>query len=159
MSEIFNNYAHIIIFLHVIGAIIWIGGMIATRVAVHPVMMGIDDLKVRVGNNLKITGRLFNLVMPFIAIILITALIMAIALNGHKGDMKMLFISKEIIWTVMTINYTYMYILRKKAWAMFEDGKVKEAATKVKIIPNILLPINIALGIIALWLGISLRGY
>ena len=159
MAEIFNNYAHIIIFLHVIGAIIWVGGMIATRVAVHPVMMGIDDPKVRVGNNLKITGRLFNLVMPFIAIILITALIMAIALNGHKGDMKMLFISKEIIWTVMTINYTYMYILRKKAWAMFEDGKIKEAAAKVKIIPNILLPINIALGIVALWLGISLRGY
>ncbi len=159
MSEIFNNYAHIIIFLHVIGAIIWVGGMIATRVAVHPVMMGIDDPKVRVGNNLKITGRLFNLVMPFIIIILITALIMAIALNGHNGDMKMLFISKEIIWTVMTINYAYMYILRKKAWAMFEDGKIKEAAAKVKIIPNLLLPINIALGIIALWLGISLRGY
>ena len=159
MVEMFNEYAHIIIFLHVIGAIIWVGGMIATRVAVHPVMMSIEDPKVRVGNNLKITGRLFNLVMPFIAIILITALIMAIALNGHKGEMKMLFISKEIIWTVMTVNYTYMYILRLKAWKMFEKGEIKEAGAKVKIIPNILLPINIALGLAALWLGISLRGY
>ena len=159
MSEIFSNYAHIIIFLHVVGAIIWIGGMIATRVAVHPVMMSIEEPKIRVGNTLKITGRLFNLVMPFIAIILITALIMAIALNGHKGQMKMIFISKEIIWTIMTINYTYMYILRAKAWKIFKEGKIKEAAAKVKIIPNILLPINITLGLIALWLGVSLRGY
>ena len=159
MSEIFSSYAHIIIFLHVLGAIIWIGGMIATRVAVHPVMMSIDEPRVRVGSTLRITGRLFNLVMPFIAVILITALIMAVAMNGHKGEMKILFISKEVIWTIMTINYTYMYILRQKAWKMFEQGNIKEAAAKVKIIPNILLPINIVLGITALWLGISLRGY
>lgn len=159
MVEIFSKYAHIIIFLHVLGAIIWIGGMIATRVAVHPVMMSIDEPGVRVGNTLKITGRLFNLVMPFIAVILITALIMAVALDGHKGEMKILFVSKEAVWTVMTINYIYMYILRSKAWRLFENGKIKEAAAKVKIIPNLLLPINIILGITALWLGITLRGY
>ena len=159
MSEIFNSYAHIIIFLHVIGAIVWIGGMIATRVAVHPVMMSIDDPKIRVGNTLKITGRLFNLVMPFIIIILLTALIMVIAMNGHKGDGKLIFILKEVIWSMMTINYIYMYLLRQKAWRLFQEGNIKDAAAKVKNIPNILLPINITLGVIALWLGISLRGY
>jgi len=159
MIEFFNNFAHEIIFLHILGAIIWVGGMIATRIAVHPVMLTIDEPKIRVEKSLKITLRLFNLVMPFIAIILITALIMAIALDGHHGNQKMLFISKEAIWSVMTINYIAMYIIRSKAWKLFEAGDIKAAGAKAKVIPEKLLPINIFLGVVALWLGVSLRGY
>ncbi len=159
MSQLFGDYAHIIIFLHVFGAFVWVGGMIAVRVAVHPSLQEIEDIPTKLGTTLKITGRLFNLVMPFIGIILITALIMAIALDGHHNSLKGIFISKEIIWSIMTLNYIYMYISRAKAYRAFLDGDFKRAKSLVKYIPNILLPVNIALGTIALWLGISLRGY
>ena len=174
MTELFNNYGHIIIFLHVISAIIWIGGMIAIRVAVHPVISrgGITDAqmlqtdkiadilepKQRLGITLQITGRLFNFVMPFIIFSFITGLIMAVATGGHHGDLKSLFLSKEIIWTVMTINYIYMYIKRAKAWRLFNDAQVALAKAQVKWIPNFLLPLNIVLGIVALFMGVSLRG-
>lgn len=174
MTELFNHYGHLIVFLHILSAFIWVGGMIAIRVAVHPViarggvtakeMLQNDVMssmlvpKQRLGITLQITGRLFNLVMLFIAILFATGLIMAIATGGHHGDLKSLFISKEIIWMIMAINYTYMYIKRAKAWKLFSQGDVALAKAQLSLIPNLLLPINIVLGIVALWLGVSLRG-
>ena len=174
MTELFSNYGHMIVFLHVLSAVIWVGGMIAIRVAVHsvisrggvtPAQMMQNDVmdsmlkpKQRLGITLQITGRLFNLVMLFIILLFVTGLMMAIATGGHQGDLKSLFLSKEIIWTVMAVNYAYMYIKRAKAWKLFSKGDVALAKAQMGLIPNLLLPINILLGIAALWLGVSLRG-
>ena len=174
MTEFFSNYGHMMVFLHVLSAFIWVGGMIAIRVAVHPVisrggvaeeqMLKSDVMSLmltppkRLGITLQIMGRLFNLVLPFIVILFATGLTMAIATGGHQGDLKSLFLSKEIIWTVMAVNFTYMYIQRAKAWKLFSKGEVALAKVELAWIPNILLPLNIVLGMIALWLGVSLRG-
>ncbi len=151
-------YSHTVVFLHVLSAFVWVGGMIAIRVAVHPVLQSIEDPKTKLGNTLQITGRLFHLVIPFILTLLFTGLIMAIASQEHHGSLKSLFLSKEIIWTVMTMNFTYMYLQRRAAWKLFEVGKLPEAKAKVRLIPNVLLPVNILLGVLALWLGLTLRG-
>lgn len=174
MTDLFNNYGHLIVFLHVLSAFIWVGGMIAIRVAVHPVIsrggVTAEEMlqnevtssmlvpKQRLGITLQVTGRLFNLVMPFIVILFATGLTMAIATGGHHGDLKSLFLSKEIIWTIMAVIYIYMYIKRAKAWKLFSEGDVALAKAQMSLIPNLLLPINIVLGIVALWLGVSLRG-
>ena len=174
MTELFANYGHLMVFIHVLSAIIWVGGMIAMRVAVHPVvsrggvtpeeMLQSDVMSKmlepiqRLGVTLQTTGRLFNLVMPFIILLFATGLMMAIATGGHHGDLKTLFLSKEIIWTVMTVNYIYMYIKRAKAWKLFRQGEIKLAKAQMKWIPNVLLPLNIVLGLVALWMGVSLRG-
>lgn len=83
---------------------------------------------------------------------------MAIATGGHHGDLKSLFLSKEIIWTIMAVNYTYMYIKREKAWKLFSTGDVAGAKAQMTWIPHLLLPLNIILGLVALWMGVSLRG-
>jgi len=174
MTDFFANNGQFIVFIHVLSAIIWVGGMIAMRVAVHPVvsrggvtaeqmlksdvMVAMLEPKQRLGITLQSMGRLFNLVMPFIILLFATGLIMAIATGGHKGALKTLFLSKEIIWTIMAVNYTYMYVRRAKAWKLFEVGKVKEAKAKMKWMANVLLPLNIVLGLVALWMGVSLRG-
>jgi len=174
MTDLFANNGHFIVFLHVLSAFIWVGGMIAIRVAVHPVIFrgGVTDAqmlqshkiadilepKQRLGITLQTTGRLFNLVIFFIIALFATGLIMAIATGGHKGALKTLFLSKEIIWTIMTVNFTYMYIRRAKAWKLFNQGEIALAKAKMKWIPNVLLPLNIVLGLVALWMGVSLRG-
>jgi len=174
MATFFNEYGHILVFLHVLSAFIWVGGMIAMRVAVHPVIArgGVTDAqmllsdkiadilepKQRLGITMQTVGRLFNLVMPFIIILFATGLIMAISLGGHHGELKTLFVSKEIIWTIMAVNYGYMYYKRATAWNMFNQGKVKEAKARMKWMANVLLPLNIVLGLVALWMGVSLRG-
>ena len=151
-------YNHTVVFLHVLSAFVWVGGMIAIRVAVHPVLQSIEEPKIKLGKTLEITGRLFHLVIPFIATLLVTGLMMAISSKGHYGDLKSLFLSKEIIWTLMTMNFTYMYLQRRSAWKLFEAGKLPESKAKVRLIPNVLLPVNILLGVLALWLGLTLRG-
>jgi len=175
MTELFSNYGGMIVFLHVLSAFVWVGGMIAIRIAVHPVISrgGVTGTQMlqndvmdsmlkpqqRLGITLQITGRLFNLVMPFIVILFVTGLIMAIATGGHHGDLKSFFLTKEILWTIMTVNYIYMYTKRAKAWKLFSKGEVALAKSQMSFIPSLLLPLNIVLGIVALWLGVTLRGF
>ena len=174
MSTFFADYGHIMVFLQVLSAFIWVGGMIAIRLAEHPViqkggvtdeqalksdvMVSMLEPKQRLGITLQITGRLFNLVLPFIVILFATGLTMAIATGGHHGDLKPLFLTKEIIWTVMALNFIYMYMQRAKAWKLFSKGEMAAAKAQLTLIPNVLLPLNIVLGVTALWLGVSLRG-
>jgi len=174
MTALFANYGHFIIFLHVLSAFVWVGGMIAIRIAVHPVIFrgGVTDAqmlqshkiadilepKQRLGITLQTTGRLFNLVIFFIIALFATGLIMAVATGGHRGALKTLFLSKEIIWTIMAVNFTFMYVRRAKAWKLFNQGEIALAKAKMKWMPNVLLPFNIVLGLVALWMGVTLRG-
>ena len=151
MSTLFQNYATLLIFLHVVSAIIWIGGMIAVRVAVHPSLQSIDDPKLKLGKTLEIVGRLFHLVIPFIIALLITGVIFELA--GFKTPLVHV---KEAIWTIMTLNFIFMYIKRAKAQKLFQSGKLAEAKEQMKLLPTLLLPINIFLGMVAIFLGVEL---
>ena len=155
MNTFFQNYATIIVFLHVLAAVIWIGGMIATRVAVHPSLQSIENPKIKLGKTLEIVGRLFNLVLPFILILIVTAVLLELGL-GIKTPLAH---AKEAIWTVMTLNYAFMYYKRSKAQKLFDSGNVAAAKEEVKLLPNLLLPINIFLGVVAIMLGVILRGF
>jgi len=172
MVEFFGAYAHEIVFLHVFSAFIWVGGMIAIRLAVHPNLQLIEDPKVRLGRTLAITGGFFNIVIPFILLIILTAVIMAVGLGFRAAavDVEGNILSqtaymtyqivhvKEVIWMVMAANFSWMYFKRRKAQKLFDTGDLSGAKAAVALIPKLLLPINIVLGIIALWLGITLRG-
>jgi uncharacterized membrane protein len=159
MKDFFTEYASIIVFLHVLGAVVWIGGMIAIRVAVHPTMQTIDDGKIKLGKTLMLMGRLFNLVMPFIMIVVFTAIVMLVGIGFKDTPLATITYIKEAIWFIMTANYAYMYIKRVSAQKLFDMGNLVAAKEKVSNIPNLLLPINIFFGLIAIYLGITLRGY
>jgi len=154
MQAFFEHYKTIIIFLHILSAVVWVGGMIAIKFAVHPVIQTIEEPIIRLGNSLCIVKRLFNLVMPFIALSLICALLI-IKGTGYTGELIYL---KEAIWTMMTLNYTYMYIKRTLAQKSFNQGNFVNAKEHMRLLPTILLPINIVLGIVAIFLGVMLRG-
>jgi uncharacterized membrane protein len=173
MTELFGTYAHEIVFLHVLSAFVWVGGMIAIRLAVHPNLQLIEDPKVRLGRTLAITGKFFNVVIPFILLLILTAVIMAVGLGFRAAAVDVdgnvisevamqtynLVHVKEVIWMLMTINFIWMYIKRRKAQKLFDAADLAGAKASVALIPKVLLPINILLGIIALWLGITLRGF
>jgi len=158
MADLFAHYTHLVIFLHVLSAVIWVGGMVAVRGVVHPVLQRIESPEQRLGKTLEVTGRLFHWVMPFIVVLVLTAMVMVVAVEGHRGDFRFVFMLKEGIWSVMTLNFGYMYLLRRHAWHLFLAGDLSGAKYHVRLLPNILLPINIFLGLTALWLGITLRG-
>ncbi|GGD31381.1 hypothetical protein GCM10012288_01710 [Malaciobacter pacificus] len=159
MSELFNNFSTLIIFLHVLSAIIWVGGMIVIRFAVHYSMQDIEDPKIKLGRTLENLRRFFNMVIPSIILLLLTAIIMIIAL-GFKGTPLYNFvILKEIIWTVMTLIFIVIYIKRNKAQKAFDKGEFPIAKAQLAPLAKYLIPTNIVLGLIAVILGITLRGY
>jgi len=150
---LFANYGQEIVFLHVLSAIIWIVGMIVIRLAVHPTIQTIEEPRIRLGKTLALMGKFFNIVLPFILLLLLTAIILIFAM-GKSPAIEM----KENIWMLMAANFTWMYFKRQKAQKLFDEGKLPKAKAVVALIPRILLPLNILLGLLALWLGIGLRG-
>lgn len=154
MQAFYEHYKTIIIFLHILSAVVWVGGMIAIKFTVHPIIQTIDDSKIRLGKNLQIVSRLFNLVMPFVALSVICAIII-IKGAGYTGGYIHL---KEAIWTLMALNYAYMYAQRIKAQKLFNRGDLVKAKEMMRLLPTVLLPINIILGLLAIFLGVMLRG-
>ena len=112
MSELFNNFSTLIIFLHVISAIVWIGGMIVIRFAVHYSMQNIEEPKIKLERTLENLKRFFSLVIPAILTLLITAIIMIIGLGFKENTLYSLIIVKELIWSLMTIIFIIIYIKR-----------------------------------------------
>lgn len=158
MVDFFKNYSSIIVFLHVISAVIWVGGMIAIRFAVHYSIQNIEEPKIKLARTLELLKRFFSMVIPAILTLLITAIIMIIALGFKGTELYSVVVVKEIIWTIMTLIFITIYIKRNKAQKAFDSGNFASAKNNLLPIATYFIPINIILGLIAIFLGITLRG-
>lgn len=159
MSELFQNFSASIVFLHVLSAVLWVGGMIAIRFAIHYSIQEIAEPKIKIERTLDNLRRFFNMVIPAIVILLLTAIIMIIGLAFKGTDLYSTVILKEIVWTIMTIVFITIYIKRNKAQKAFEGGDFITAKSQLTPIAKYFIPLNIALGIIAIYLGVTLRGF
>ncbi|WP_456451335.1 hypothetical protein [Hydrogenimonas sp.] len=157
--ELFTNYAFFIVFFHVLGAIVWVGGMIGMRIAVHPGLQHIEEPRQRMARTLEIVRNLFALVAPFIVLLLATGFVMALAVGGSGTPLGTFIHIKEGIWTVMALNYGYMVWRRNQAQRFFLSGDMAGAKAMMEPLARYLLPLNIFLGILALAFGITLRGF
>jgi len=119
---LFANYKDEIIFLHVISAVIWVGGMIALRYAAHQSIQQLQSPLDKLQRTAYALKRLFIIVAPFIV-----------------------------------INYLYMVFRRNKAQKLIDNGNLVAAKAALAPIGAYLVPINIALGIIAIYLGVVLQ--
>ena len=159
MVEIFNNNASLIVFLHVISAIIWVGGMIAIRLAVHPALQNIEEAKVKMARTLEILRSFFSIVVIAVFLIIVTAVIMSVGMGFKGTELSGIVHVKEAIWLIMTLNFGVMMYRRNKAERAFLSGAMQEAKEQLAPLAKFMIPVNIILGIIALYLGVTLRGF
>ncbi len=171
MESFFWKYSELIVFLHVMSAVVWVGGMIAMRFAAHQSFMELDHPPVRIQRTTHALKRLFTIVTPFVILLLITAILMAVGwgfkaaaidANGNIIDdaayaANNLVYLKEAIWTIMALNLTAMIFRRNKAEKLVLSGNFVEAKVKLELIGKYMVPVNIVLGIIAIYLGVTLR--
>lgn len=154
-----SSILSLVVFLHVISAVLWVGGMIAIRFAVHYSIQNIVEPKIKIERTLENLKRFFNMVIPAIIILLITAIILILTL-GFKGTPLYSFvIVKEAIWTIMTVVFITIYIKRNKAEKAFISGDFLGAKNSLVPIAKYYIPLNIVLGIVAIYLGVTLRGF
>ena len=171
MVELFADYRTQIVFLHVISAVVWVGGMIAMKFAAHPSFVNIESPLHRLERISQALKRLFAIVSPFVIILIITAVIMAVGLgfraaavdaNGNVIDAYAMHIYnlvhvKEVIWMIMAGNLALMMFLRNKAQKLLDKGDSAGAKKYLELIGKYMVPVNIILRIIAIYSGVTLR--
>ena len=132
--------------------------MIAIRFAVHYSMQNIENPRIKLERTLENLKRFFYLVIPAILTLLITAIIMIIGSGFKESTLYSLVIVKEIIWSLMTIIFIIIYIKRNKAQKSFLNEDMNTTKNNLIPIANYFIPINILLGIVAIFIGVLLRG-
>ncbi len=168
---LFADFRNQIIFLHVISAVVWVGGMIAMRFAAHQSIQMIDNTHQKIERTAQALKRLFAIVAPFVLILIITAVIMAVGygfrtaavdVNGNIVDAYAMHIYnlvhvKEALWLIMTLNFIAMVLKRNQAVNLIKNGDLIGAGSALKLIGKYMVPLNIILGIVAIYLGVVLR--
>ncbi|WP_331775295.1 hypothetical protein [Sulfurospirillum sp. 1612] len=171
IQELFASYRVEITFLHIISAVIWVGGMIVMRYSAHYSFQNIEQADIRLKSALYALKRLFILVSPFIVILLVTAIIMSVGLgfrdaaldksgqviNSSAMHVYNLIHVKESIWTIMTLNYLAMVLIRNNAQKLLNQHDLAGAKKRATYISSYMVPFNIVLGIIAIFMGVFLR--
>ena len=153
MQDIFLEYKTFIVFLHVISAVVWVGGMIAMRYAAHPSFMEIESPAKRLERIAHALKRLFTIVLPFVIILLLTAVVMIKGYGLSQSEFSMLSHTKEGIWSVMFINLIVMMKRRNRADKMLAGGDFAGAKSQLELIGKFMVPVNILLGVTAIFLG------
>lgn len=153
METLFSEHKTIIVFLHVLSAVVWVGGMIAVRFAAHQSFMKIETPEIRIDRVLHTLKRLFTIVAPFVITLLVTAVIMIKGYALAQSDLSMFVHAKELIWSIMTINLIVMILRRNRAKKLLDKGDLRGAKFSLNIIGTYMVPVNILLGITAIFLG------
>lgn len=156
MQEIFAEYKTFIVFLHVISAVVWVGGMISLRYAAHPSFMEIESPAKRLERIAHALKRLFTIVVPFVVILILTAVVMIMGYGLSQSEFSILSHAKEGIWSIMFINLIVMIKRRNRAEQMLEDGNFAGAKGQLELIGKYMVPLNIVLGITAIFIGTTL---
>ena len=153
MQDFFLEYKTIIVFLHVFSAVIWVGGMIAMRYAAHYSFIEIESPQKRLERTAHALKRLFYLVLPFVIVLLITAIIMLKGYSLSQSEFGLFAHAKEGIWTIMFLNLLAMIYRRNKAQKALKNADFVLAKSQLGLIGRVMVPLNITLGIIAIFLG------
>jgi uncharacterized membrane protein len=153
MAEMFTEYKLIIVFLHVISAVVWVGGMVALRYAAQPSLLKVVSPAEKLERISHAIKRFFIILFPFIIIIIITAVIMVDAYSLLEGKYSVLSYLKVALWSVMFINYIIAIKRRNRADKMLSEGDLVGAQGQLGLIGKVLVPMNIVLGITAVFIG------
>ncbi len=164
--QLMTDYTNQVIFLHVISAVMWVGGMMAILVITKTAHKTVSDSR-RLTGRAALIKSYFRFLIPFILLSVLTALLMALGYKdnaiGDDGfiiDNQSFEIYKYItlkgsIWGAMVMNMFLMLWIVSKAEA---DGcKLQKATDCMWLVNTYLLPINIILGLAAIYIGVSIR--
>ncbi|MDA7817148.1 hypothetical protein N9A28_03040 [Sulfurimonas sp.] len=155
MQDIFLDNRVVIVFLHVISAVVWVGGMIVMRYAAHQSFAEIESPEKRLERMAHALKRLFIIVFPFVIILIVTAVFMLLGYDIKNTEYRSLAHAKEGIWTVMFIALIVMILRRNKGAKLLAAGDTLGAKAQLEVIGKYMVPLNIILGVVAIFLGTS----
>lgn len=159
--EMFSDFSRIIVFLHVTSAALLIGSLFVMRFVIQPVEVDVVDIKLKFENCIKMSRRYIFFLVPVMLVLVATSLFMHLGLgfkSGNPATYVMVHI-KESLWTFIAFNFGYMYIKYLKAKKGLEEQNYIEVEENVILMVKYLVPLNLLLAIVSVYLGVILRGY
>ncbi len=163
---VMTDHAIVIIFLHVLSAAIWLGGLVALLVLSRKAKDG-AEIERRFSGRAALFKKLFKFLAFFVIVLFITALIMALGYRDNAIDTDGFIIDnasyeiykyinmKGILFVVMVMNMLFTIWIITKAECRL--CKTRRATDCMWLVNTYLLPINIILGIVAIYLGVVLE--
>ncbi len=160
IAGLFNDFGGIIVFFHIIAASFLLGSMFMIVFIIKPALMDIDDLAVRYSRCIKILGRYFYYLLGVMALIISASFAMRVGLGFEFASPVLLSLVhvKEAIWLLVACNFIYMYIRLRNAKKLLSTREFFEVHENLGLIVNWLMPLNIILSMIAIYIGIAIRG-
>ncbi len=159
IKTFYADFAFIIIPLHLISAVVWIGGMAMFIVAVYPSLKQIPNEKMMIRTSLRTLRRYFNALFPFIILLALSGIVMEIGEGYERKDPTLGAIvgTKEAIWVLMFLNFLFGYykIIEAKKRCLASDSP--QAKDNIRLIAHYLFTINVFLGLSALYFGLMLE--
>lgn len=169
--HIMADYPTIVIFLHVLSAAVWVGGLVSLWYIGGNTS---EELAIenRFVNRVAVIKKYFIFLSPFILTLFVTSLFMALGYRDQAYDADGFIIdmqgvqtykwihAKGSIWLTMVINMIFILYVMNKTCTTYKDHR---SATRHKatdcmwLVNTYLLPLNIILGVIAIYLGAFLR--
>ena len=159
-QEIMMTNAREVVFIHVLSAVFWVGGMTVMRFIVQPVLKNIQDEKIRLARALEIMKSFFAVVQVAIFLLVLTGVVMIMGLDLKNGplDFYRLVIYKEAIWGAMTIIFAFLAFKRSRAQRYFVSGDIEATRKSIAQIETVIY-VNLLLGLVAIYIGVMVRGY
>jgi len=131
--------------------------MIVLRFAVHYSMQNIAEPRIKIERSLENLNNFFKLVIPSLILLLLSASILIYCLDFTQSTLYSTIIIKEIIFISMTAVFVFIYIKHKQAQKAYEMGEILKTKNILALLSKYLIPLNILLGITAVYLGVILR--
>ncbi len=159
--EFFGSFSRIIVFFHVLSAAILIGGMFVLRFIIKPVFMTIEDDEIKFRRCLELLDKYAKLMLPVMLILISASFLMNIGLGFEYASpitYTMIHI-KEAIWIFIAFNFGFMYWKFLNAKASYKKRDYFEVSENIILIVNCLIPLNLILSLVALYVGIVIRGF
>jgi len=155
---LYDNFSYIIVPLHQIGSIVWIGGMIMFVFAVYPSLRQIPNDKMMIRTSFRILRRYFAFLFPLSIFLALSGVVMEFAKDYAKKDPTLGAVvgAKEAIWVLMFLNLIFAYYKLGDTKKRCMSDDVELALDNLRLISHYLFVINIFLGLCAVYLGLVL---
>lgn len=159
--EFFSNYSRFIIFVHIISAVLIIGSLFLIRFLVAPVLDKIEQEDVRYNSYLTLIRRFFYIASILMIIVVVASVFMNVGLGFRYGDQTTYIMThaKELVWTIMALNFIFMYFKYRNAQKALKANLMIEVHENIVIVVKYLIPVNLILSLVSVYIGFVIRGY
>ncbi len=156
---LYTHFGAFIIPLHLITAMIWIGGMILFLFSVYPSLKQIPNQKMMIRTGYRILTRYFSFLFPSTILLALSGVVME--LGAHYEDksptLGAIVGAKEAIWVLMFLNLLFVYYKLGDTKKKCMSDEPELAGDNLRLIAHYLFGINIFLGICAIYFGLILQ--